>query len=163
MTINDTWAYNPDDHGYKSATTLITTLVEVVSKGGNFLLNVGPRPDGTIQPEFVERLGAVGVWMRRHGEAIYGTRVSRLDRQDWGYSTARTDRDQHALYLHVTSWSGPDADQVTVDGLPGALHQVTVLGTGQPVEVTRAGQRTTITVPAALHDEHVTVVKVLHG
>lgn len=159
MTINDTWAYNPNDQNYKSATKLITTLVEVVSKGGNFLLNVGPRPDGTIQPEFVERLAAIGAWMRRHGESIYGTRVNELPRQDWGYSTA-TDG---VVYLQVTAWSGAGADQVVVDGLPGALHQVTLLGSSAPVEVSRDGAQTTVTVPVAAQNEHVTVIKIRHG
>jgi alpha-L-fucosidase len=159
MTINDTWAYNPNDQNYKSATKLITTLAEVVSKGGNFLLNVGPRPDGTIQPEFVERFAAIGAWMRRHGESIYGTRTSDLARQDWGYSTAK----DKAVYLQITTWAGPEGDQVVVDGLPGAVHQVSVLGSAAPVELTRDGTRTTLRVPAAAHDEHVTVIKVLHG
>ena len=73
MTINDTWAYNSYDHNYKSAQDLIRGLVEVTSRGGNFLLNVGPQPDGMIQPEFQERLGDIGDWMTVNGDSIYGT------------------------------------------------------------------------------------------
>ena len=131
----------------------------MVSKGGNFLLNVGPRPDGTIQPEFVERFAGVGAWMRHHGEAIYGSTVSGLSRQDWGYSTAK----DATLYLHVTSWSGTSGEDVVVEGLPGALRQVSLLDSPAAVEVTRDGTRTTLTVPTAAHDEHVTVIKVQHG
>src|SRR5277367_2433377 len=73
MTINNTWAYNMHDHDYKSAQFLIRGLVEVVSRGGNFLLNVGPQPDGVIQPEFQERLRAIGDWLAVNGDSIYGT------------------------------------------------------------------------------------------
>ena len=73
MTINNTWAYNTNDHEFKSAQFLIRSLVEVASRGGNFLLNVGPQPDGQIQPEFQERLRAIGEWLSVNGESIYGT------------------------------------------------------------------------------------------
>lgn len=70
MTINNTWAYNRNDHDYKSARTLIRALVEVASRGGNFLLNVGPQPDGEIQPELQERLKAIGAWLTLSGDSF---------------------------------------------------------------------------------------------
>src|SRR5260370_6835126 len=73
MTINNTWAYNMHDHEYKSAHVLIRSLVEVASRGGNFLLNVGPQPDGVIQAEFQDRLQAIGKWLAVNGDSIYGT------------------------------------------------------------------------------------------
>lgn len=73
MTINGTWAYNANDKRFKSSTDLVRTLIDVASKGGNFLLNVGPTPEGTIQPEFAERLRAIGAWLKVNGAAIYGT------------------------------------------------------------------------------------------
>src|SRR5260370_29683514 len=73
MTINNTWAYNMHDHEYKSAHVLIRSLVEVASRGGNFLLNVGPQPDGVIQAEFQYRLQAIGKWLSVNGYSIYGT------------------------------------------------------------------------------------------
>lgn len=162
MTINDTWAYNPSDTNYKSADTLIRVLVEVVDKGGNLLLNVGPRPDGTIQPEFVERLGEIGAWLRRNGEGIYATRPSGLPRQDWGYTTAKATG--KTLYLHVTDWDEDDGDTVTVAGLPGAMHEVTVLGApGLAVPVNAADGRATFTVPRAAHDPYITVLRIKHG
>ena len=73
MTINNTWAYNKNDRDFKSEQTLIRSLVEVASRGGNFLLNVGPQPDGQIQPEFQQRLHAIGDWLTLNGDSIYGT------------------------------------------------------------------------------------------
>ena len=73
MTINNTWAYNKNDRDFKSSQTLIRSLVEVASRGGNFLLNVGPQPDGQIQPEFQQRLRAIGDWLTLNGDSIYGT------------------------------------------------------------------------------------------
>jgi len=70
MTINNTLAYNSHDHEYKSAQMLIRSLVEVASRGGNFQLNVGPQPDGLIQPEFQERLRAIGNWLSVNGESM---------------------------------------------------------------------------------------------
>ena len=73
MTMGDQWSYKPDDK-YKSTRKLIQLLVGIVAKGGNFLLNVGPRPDGTLPPEAVQRLEEIGRWMEVNAEAIHGTR-----------------------------------------------------------------------------------------
>src|SRR5215472_12536222 len=73
MTINHTWAYNANDRNFKSPQDLIRGLIEVTSRGGNFLLNIGPQPDGMVQPEFQERLHAIGDWLEVNGEAIYGS------------------------------------------------------------------------------------------
>ena len=73
MTINNTWAYNAHDHNFKSANELIRALVEVCSRGGNFLLNIGPQPDGSVQPEFQQRLRAIGDWVTVNGSSIYGS------------------------------------------------------------------------------------------
>jgi alpha-L-fucosidase len=75
MTINSTWAYNSHDHEYKSSQMLIRSLVEVASRGGKFLLNVGPQPDGVIEPEFQERLRAIGSWLSVNGESILWNHV----------------------------------------------------------------------------------------
>ena len=73
MTINNTWAYNLHDQIQNQSQFLIRALVEVASRGGNFLLNIGPRPDGTVQPEFQERLRAIGDWLQVKGDSIYET------------------------------------------------------------------------------------------
>ena len=80
MTMNDTWGYKSYDQNWKSTETLIRNLVDIASKGGNYLLNVGPTSEGLIPEPSVERLKAVGKWMKVNGEAIYATTASPFKR-----------------------------------------------------------------------------------
>ncbi len=100
MTMNDTWGYKSYDENWKSAEELIRTLVDVASKGGNFLLNVGPTPEGLIPRASEQRLEAMGKWMAVNSESIYGTTASPIDRPEWGRCTAKGNK----LYLHVFHW-----------------------------------------------------------
>ena len=100
MTINNTWAYNKNDHDFKSEQTLIRSLVEVASRGGNFLLNVGPQPDGQIQPEFQQRLRAIGDWLTLNGDSIYGTTYGPVQ----GVAGLRTTAKGKSIYLHIFDW-----------------------------------------------------------
>ncbi|CAH8712679.1 alpha-L-fucosidase [Paenibacillus thiaminolyticus] len=98
MTLNETWGYCPKDQVWKTADSLIRKLVNIVSKGGNLLLNVGPSPKGTIPEPAVERLREIGTWTERNAEAIYGTAASPFPYEfDWGAVTAKPGR----LFLHV--------------------------------------------------------------
>ncbi|HYM12343.1 MAG TPA: alpha-L-fucosidase, partial [Bryobacterales bacterium] len=83
-TINGAWGYNQNDWRYKSVRDLIQYLVRAAGHNANFLLNVGPRPDGTIQPEFADRLRQVGAWLKVNGDSIYGTREGPIPPADWG-------------------------------------------------------------------------------
>jgi alpha-L-fucosidase len=100
MTMNDTWGYKSYDQNWKSTETLLHTLSDIVSKGGNFLLNVGPMPDGTIPQASIDRLKQVGAWMKVNGDAIYGTTASPFSYLSWGRAT----RKGQTLYLHVWDW-----------------------------------------------------------
>lgn len=100
MTMNTTWGYNQYDHKWKPAGKLIHNLIDVVSKGGNYLLNVGPKADGTIPQESIERMQTIGQWMDVNGEAIYGTIASPYEMPQWGRYTAKSNR----LYAHVFEW-----------------------------------------------------------
>jgi alpha-L-fucosidase len=100
MTINDTWGYKVHDTNWKSAKTLIQNLADIASKGGNYLLNVGPKPDGTFPPEIVERLAEVGKWMKVNGESVYGTTASPCGDLPFGRVTAKPGK----LYIHVFDW-----------------------------------------------------------
>jgi len=104
MTMNGTWGYKSYDDDWKSTEDLIHKLVDIVSKGGNFLLNIGPKPDGTIPRESIDRLRAVGDWMDVNGEAIYGTTASPTRRPAWGRITTKADGPNTTLYLHVFNW-----------------------------------------------------------
>ncbi len=106
MTMNDTWGYKKNDHNWKSVRQILRNLSDISSKGGNFLLNVGPTPDGVIPPESVERLQAVGRWMDVNGEAIHGTQAGPFPRRlPWGRVTQRQNADgSQTLYVHVWDW-----------------------------------------------------------
>jgi alpha-L-fucosidase len=102
-TINNSWGYNKNDRSYKSTKQIVQLLVKAAGYDANLLLNVGPRPDGTIQPEFVKRLAEVGDWLKAHGETIYGTRGGPITPRPWGVTTQKGDR----VFVHVLDWKDP--------------------------------------------------------
>ena len=106
MTMNNTWGYKKNDHNWKSVQTLVRMLSDIASKGGNFLLNIGPKADGSIPQESIDRLQAVGRWMDVNGEAIYATQGSPFPRRlSWGRVTKKTaENGGTTLYLHVWDW-----------------------------------------------------------
>jgi alpha-L-fucosidase len=96
-TLNGAWGYNIKDDNYKSSKQLVDYLVRAAGYGANFLLNVGPMPNGEIQPEFVERLAKVGDWTKVYGETIYGTKGGFIRPQEWGAVTEKDNK----IYLHL--------------------------------------------------------------
>jgi len=101
-TLNNSWFCNAADNNYKDVATLIRRLVEVVGRGGNYLLNQGPLASGALNPEDVWRLEAVGEWLRRNGEAVYDTRPLGIAAQPWGWPVSKGDK----VYLHILRWPG---------------------------------------------------------
>jgi len=135
MTMNGTWGFKANDHGWKSAETMIRMLVDIASKGGNFLLNVGPDGRGRIPQPSIERLDAIGRWLAPHGEAIYGTRANPLGALPWGRCTARTtELGGTRLYLFVFDW--PTDGRLRVPGLGNDASRASVLG-GPPTSAIR--------------------------
>jgi alpha-L-fucosidase len=154
MTINDTWAYNKHDQHFKSAKALIQDLANVASKGGNFLLDVGPTPEGTIQPEFVERLQAMGKWLRVNGDSIYGTTYGPWQNLPFGKTTAKG----KTIYLHVFDW--PSKPELETPGLKARVSRVTLLATGRKVQFKQEKGRLTIAVPATAPDPYDSVLQI---
>ncbi|HTT61142.1 MAG TPA: alpha-L-fucosidase [Bryobacteraceae bacterium] len=154
MTINNTWAYNSRDRQFKSATTLIRTLVEVASKGGNLLLNVGPTPEGTIQPEFRERLEAIGHWMKTNGEAIYGSTFGPWQNLPFGRTTAKGT----TIYLHVFDW--PATGELKIDHASERVKSAWLLEGRRPVVFRQTGEQVTLDVPKTAPDESVSVIAI---
>lgn len=153
MTINSTWAYNKNDGNFKSAKELIRTLVEVASKGGNFLLNVGPGPDGTIQPEFVERLLTIGKWLEVNGESIYGTTYGPLQNVTYGRTTAKG----QIIFLHVFAWP---TGSIHLKGIKSRVTQVRLLSGKRNLTFHQAGGQVAIDVPSQAPDSNVSVLEI---
>jgi alpha-L-fucosidase len=156
VTVNlDSWGYNKYETEFKTDRDLIRMLSEVVSKGGNLLLNVGPKPDGTIQPEFVTRLEAIGDWLKVNGEAIYGTTASPFARLPFfGRATVKGS----TLYLHVYGW--PQDGQLRVPGLKNLVHSAYILGDANktPLSWRRDGADILLSVPKTAPDERASVL-----
>ncbi len=152
-TINDTWGFKTHDYNWKSIKQLICNLVDIVSKGGNYLLNIGPDAEGAIPQPSVERLEAMGEWLDGHGEAVYGTEPGPIQSLDW----CRTTRKGDAVYLHVFDWRAngrlvlPKMDVQNAEWLDASVDA--------PLAVNHEGDSTVILGPAAAPNEHVTVIK----
>jgi alpha-L-fucosidase len=153
-TMNETWGYKKDDHDWKSTTVLIRKLVDIVSKGGNFLLNVGPRADGTIPEPSVERLLAIGEWLEVNGEAVYGTEPGPIQGESWCRSTAKGDK----TFLHVFEWPSDGKIEITCPGLN--VSKATLLGDphGSVLAVTKNAGHVEVVGPASAPDTSDTVV-----
>ena len=103
--ISGSWGYRSDDNDFNSVETLIHNLIDQSSKGGNFLLNVSPTREGTLRTEATDRLKAMGAWMDKNSEAIYGTQASPTSSEpNWGKITMKTVDNKGLLYLHVFDW-----------------------------------------------------------
>jgi alpha-L-fucosidase len=153
MTINGTWGYNRNDRDFKSATQLIRALIDAASKGGNFLLNVGPTPEGTIQPEFEERLRAMGAWLKTNGESIYGTTYGPLQSLAFGRMTAKG----KTVYLHIFDMP---AGAIELENLPGRVKSVRMVDGDAAVKFTQAGGKLRIVTAGMKQDAHATVLAI---
>lgn len=153
MTINGTWAYNRNDSRYKSTTELVRALIEAASKGGNFLLNVGPAPDGTIQPEFESRLRGIGAWLKVYGESIYGSTYGPVQDLAWGRTTAKGG----TVFVHIFD---RQAGALELPGWQGKVTRVRALKGGTSLKFTQTGKALTIQASAIPEDEHAAVIAI---
>ncbi len=157
MTLNTTWGYSEHDHAWKTDETLIRNLIDIASKGGNYLLNIGPKGDGSVPEESIQSMRAIGVWMKSNGDSIYATQASPFEKLEWGRCTqkklgAGTTR----LYLHVFDW--PKDGELIVPGLASRPIQAFILAGNQPLQTSAENDRVTISLPAEKADKIATVV-----
>ncbi|MDD4645876.1 MAG: alpha-L-fucosidase, partial [Bacteroidales bacterium] len=115
MTMNDHWGYNKNDKNFKSSKQILQTLADIASKGGNYLLNIGPTADGFFPQESIDRLNEIGRWMKTNSEAIYGTQASPFSSLPWGRCTQKKMTESTRLYLHVFDW--PSDQKLMIPGL----------------------------------------------
>jgi len=125
MTMNNHWGYNKHDHNWKSTEDLLQMLADIASKGGNFLLNVGPTAEGLIPQPSIDRLRAMGKWMKINGESIYGTKASPFKNLKWGRFTKKSIKGGTRLYLHVFDW--PEDGKLVVPGIFNQARQAYLL------------------------------------
>ena len=152
-TINGAWGYNFTDKRYKSVRSLIHYLVRAAGHNSNFLLNVGPMPTGKIQPEFVERLQAMGKWTEKYGPSIYGTRGGPITPRPWGVTTQKG----NMLYIHVLDWK----DKVlAIPALPANIVSAKYLKDGLKADITVTPDAWLLNIPKNSMDDIDTIIAV---
>jgi alpha-L-fucosidase len=159
MTMNGTWGYKSYDHNYKTPQKLIQNLVDIASKGGNFLLNVGPTAEGEFPPESVDILAAMGKWMKVNGEAIYGTKASPWGLFPWGRCTKKETKNGTSMYFSVFEW--PADGKLVIPGVKNSVVSAKLLANGAKVKASLAKDgNLTIALPATAPDPLVSVIRV---
>jgi alpha-L-fucosidase len=151
-TINDTWGFKVNDHNWKSSTDLIQKLVDIVSKGGTYLLNVGPTAEGVIPQPSIERLKTMGRWMDTNSESVCGTKPGPVQ----GRGDIRTTRADDRIFVHIFNW--PSNGLLQLDGMTGTSARL--LADGIQLPITQDGSALVISLPAEPVDAADTVVVV---
>ena len=139
-TMNDSWGFRLTDRNWKSSTTLIRSLVEAAGRNTNFLLNVGPRPDGTFPDSALARLSDIGAWMRVNGASIYGTRGGPLTPRPWGATTQKGD----TVFVHLMHGEDP---VVALPAFPRKVQRAYLLDGGASVAVAASASALVLTLP----------------
>lgn len=158
MTMNETWGYKSYANKWKSLKTLIQNTVDIASKGGNYLLNVGPKADGTFPQESIDLLKGVGVWMKANGESIYGTKASPFGLFPWGRCTKKENNGNTTLYFTVFEW--PKDGKLSIPGLKNQIVSAKLLANGTALKTEKNNDGLLIMVPEKAVDANATVIKV---
>lgn len=144
QTMNESWGYRITDVEYKSVDEIIRLLVRTSGKGANLLLNIGPRPDGTLPDEALVRLEALGDWLGRNGESIYGTSAGQVSEQNWGVTTAKGNK----MYVHVLG----DESVVFIPYDQGKVKSAVALSDGAKVKYTQTREGVIVTMDGVVKD-----------
>jgi len=158
MTMNETWGYKSWANNWKSLKTIIQNTVDIASKGGNYLLNVGPKADGTFPQESIELLKGMGAWMKVNGESIYGTKASPFGLFPWGRCTKKENGQNTLLYFSVFEW--PKDGKLSIPGLKNKIVSAKLLANGVSLKTEKKDDGVIINIPEKALDENVTVIKV---
>jgi alpha-L-fucosidase len=160
MTMNGTWGFKSYDHDYKTPETLIRNLLDIASKGGNFLLNVGPTNLGEFPPESVDILAKMGQWMKINGEAVYATKASPWGLFEWGRCTKKETKEGTSLYFSVFEW--PADGKLEISNFKNKISSARLLADGKKLKtsVSKDGVLT-IVLPSKAPDPIASVIKVI--
>ena len=176
MTMNDTWGYKSGDTNFKSTETLLRNLIDIASKGGNYLLNIGPDATGTVPPAEVERLVAMGRWLQVNGEAIYATKPTLFGAEAGALDPAATDdkgqpkfiaswkwRSTTAadkIYIHLFEWPAGPKPAFHLDSVPRKVTGAYLLADARktPLKISRTGSGVDVALPATALDPIATVL-----
>ena len=150
-TMNNSWGFNLQDKNYKSAKNLIQYIVKGAGYNSNFLLNVGPMPDGKIQPEFVTTLKEIGAWMNKNGETIYGTRGGPVSPRSWGVTTQKGNK----VYVHILN---PEDNNILIPDFGKKIKSITTYKSGAKIKYKQDSFGIVITVPEEMIDETDTIL-----
>ena len=164
MTMNDNWGYFPSDKNYKPISQIIRTFVEVIASGGNLLLNIGPKPDGTIAKEQVERLEALGNWIKKHETAVFSSKAG----LPYGhfYGPTLLSKDDTKIYLAL--FDSPN-NYISLKGIQNKVKSIKVVGTNKKLNFERNGGAAWNNIPGILRieipkkenlDKNVTIIEV---
>jgi len=145
-TLNGAWGFNIGDSTYKSAPELVRKLVRAAGNNSNLLLNIGPYPNGEIDPQFATRLHAVGDWLSKYGDSIYGTRGGPIPPGDWGVTTQKDNK----IYVHVLNWGSP---LLAFSALPDKIASAHSLLDGGSIDFTQNSDGIILKIPPQGKDE----------
>jgi alpha-L-fucosidase len=150
-TMNRSWGYNQNDKNFKSTRQLVQYVVNAAGANANFLLNIGPKPDGTIQPEFVTGLKDIGRWLAKNGDAIYGTRGGPITPRPWGVTTQKGNK----VYIHILDWQDP---AILLPRLPRRIASGHFLKDGSTAQFTENDLGILVKIPETAVDEYDTIL-----
>jgi alpha-L-fucosidase len=159
MTMNETWGYKSYANNWKSTETLVRNLIDIASKGGNYLLNVGPRADGSFPQESIELLKGIGGWMKVNGEAIYGTTASPFGLIPWGRCTKKETGGNTILYFSVFDW--PANGKLQLPAISNKITACNLLAGNAVLKISKTKEGLVVNLPAKMPDSVATVVKLV--
>jgi alpha-L-fucosidase len=157
MTMNETWGYKSYANNWKTVETLVRNLIDIASKGGNYLLNVGPKSDGTFPQESINILKGMGEWMKVNSESIYGTTASPFAPVSWGRITKKESKGNTILYLHVFDW--PKDGKLITPALANKITSVTLLGSNGKIKAETKNGAVEIKLPDAAPNKIASVIR----
>ena len=153
-TLNGSWGFNIGDSAYKSVAEIERRLVRAAGNNSNQLLNIGPYPNGEIDPQFVTRLQAVGEWLSKYGDSVYGTRGGPIPPGDWGVTTQK----ENKIYVHVLHWGAP---LLALSPVPSKITEARALRDGSSLEFTQNSSGIILKLPPAESDETDRVIQLI--